>query len=131
MIQEEIVSPGYCFLQLLRSDVPLPEIKKFTFVIVTRGYYYEMHSWVVFVTMLNDTDYQTLKLIRVMTHGSSLCPSLYIIAELSLSFISRVASMRWPSNGMIRFAASNGCCVVGGCSMISTYPKVEWRISTS
>jgi tetratricopeptide (TPR) repeat protein len=51
--------------------------------------------------------------------------------QLASHLLEERRFMRWSSNDMIRYAASNGCFVVGVCSKISTFPELEWRISTS
>ncbi|XP_060568762.1 uncharacterized protein LOC132727342 [Ruditapes philippinarum] len=136
MIQDEDVTPGYCFLQLLRSDEPL------------------------FETIIPDQDYIRDNKGKILLKNTSLTaagddavrhgPSNSILGkegyndidivfgypcnslpQSALHSLDRQSIWRWPISEMIRYAVSNGCFVVGTSSKISTSPELEWRISTS
>ncbi|XP_060552143.1 uncharacterized protein LOC132713518 [Ruditapes philippinarum] len=135
MIQDENVTPGYCFLQLLRSDEPLFE------TIIPDEYYIRDSKGRILLKNTFLTDYDD-----AVRHGPSNavpgkegyndvdvvygypCNSL---PQSALHSLDRQSIGRLPTSEMIRYAVSNGCFVVGASSKISTYPELEWRISTS
>jgi hypothetical protein len=135
MIQDDNVTPGYGYLQLLRSDEPLFE------TIIPGEYYIRDSKGRI---LLKNTFFAGYD--EAVRHGPSNaipgeegysdidlvlgypCNSL---PQSALHSLDRQSIGRWPSSEMIIYAVSNGCFVVGASSKISTYPELEWRISTS
>jgi hypothetical protein len=136
MTQDENVTPGYCFLQLVRSNEPL-----FETIVPNEEYIRDNKGRILLKnTILNGLREDAER------HGPSNalpekvgysstdivfgfpCNSL---PQSALHSLDRQSIGRLPTSEMIRFAASNGCFVVGTSSKISTYPELEWRISTS
>ncbi|XP_060568763.1 uncharacterized protein LOC132727343 [Ruditapes philippinarum] len=136
MTQDENVTPGYCFLQLVRSDEPL-----FETIVPNEEYIRDNKGRILLKnTILNGLREDAER------HGPSNalpekvgysstdivfgfpCNSL---PQSALHSLDRQSIGRLPTSEMIRYAVSNGCFVVGTSSKISTYPELEWRISTS
>ncbi|XP_060562591.1 uncharacterized protein LOC132722166 [Ruditapes philippinarum] len=136
MIQDENTTPGYCFLQLLRHDEPLP------LTVIPGEYNITDRSGRV---LLKNTIINGL-IQGAVGHGPALNeqeePGLpdtdNVIAcsckswpQSALGWLERQGIGRWPTEEMRRYAASTGCFVVATGSKISKYPELEWRISTS
>ncbi|XP_060568768.1 uncharacterized protein LOC132727349 [Ruditapes philippinarum] len=136
MIQDENVTPGYCFLQLLRSNEPLFETnipyKDFIRdnrrrILLKNSYYHglledaERHGPSNAVP--GKEGYSDIDIVFGLPCNSLLLSVSHLLHRQSIG--------RWPTSEMIRYAVSNGCFVVGASSKISTYPELEWRISTS
>ncbi|XP_060554692.1 uncharacterized protein LOC132715669 isoform X2 [Ruditapes philippinarum] len=137
MIQDENVTPGYCFLQLLRSDEPLFEtnipneqyirdsigriLLKNTFVTPFIGEDIERHGPSNTISMNNE--YCAVDLVIAYPCNSRL--------QTTSQFLERACVMRWLQSESVRYAASCDCFVVGTGSKIATYQELEWRISTS
>ncbi|XP_060578810.1 uncharacterized protein LOC132735823 [Ruditapes philippinarum] len=137
MIQDENTTPGYCFLQRLRNDVPLPAT-----VIPDEHYITDRRGRILFKnTFIN----QFLQGAR-QQHGPSIaeqgqagnCDRDMVWAapckswpQSASGWLDRQGFGRWPTQEMRRYAASTGCFVVPTGSKVSEYPELEWRISTS
>ncbi|XP_060580328.1 uncharacterized protein LOC132737109 [Ruditapes philippinarum] len=137
MIQDGNVTPGYCFLQRLRSDEPLFETN-----IPDENYIRDSIGRI----LLRNTLVTPLIEENVERHGPSNAfsgdygysdndiviafPCDSKLQSVSL-FPERPGVMRWLSSECVRYAASCVCFVVGTSSKIATYPELEWRISTS
>ncbi|XP_060564178.1 uncharacterized protein LOC132723473 [Ruditapes philippinarum] len=136
MIQDENTTPGYCFLQLLRHDVPLPA------TVIPDEHHITDRSGKI---LLKNTIFNGA-IQGAVDHGPSLakqgrpglsdtdivpslpCKSLHQSAS---DWLDRQGIGRWPTQDMRRYAASTGCFVVATGSKVSVYPDLEWRISTS
>ncbi|XP_060568767.1 uncharacterized protein LOC132727348 [Ruditapes philippinarum] len=136
MIQDENVTPGYCFLQLVRSDESLFE------TIIPNEYFIGDSKGRVLLknTILNglheDAERHGPSNVLPEKEGYSSIDIVfgepcYSVPQSALHSLDRQSIGRWPTSEMIRYAFSNGCFVVGASSKISTYPELEWRISTS
>ncbi|XP_060562313.1 uncharacterized protein LOC132721942 [Ruditapes philippinarum] len=135
-IQDEDVTPGYCFLQLLRSDEPFSE------TIIPDEHYIRDNKGRI---LLKNTCYSNIRDDAEMHGPSNAVPEKegYSAVDFVCAFhcnslpqsvlhsLDRHSIGRWPTTEMIRYAVSNGSLVVGASSKISTYPELEWRISTS
>ncbi|XP_045211560.2 uncharacterized protein LOC123563057 [Mercenaria mercenaria] len=137
MIQDNTTSPGYCLLQKIRDDVPLPatHVQNECFVKDASGR-----------VLLKNTLYRDILPASHIQHGPSLavqgrpetadtdyvfafhCNSLPYEAR---PWLNRQGIGNWPTADMKRFAANNGCFVVPVGSKVSQKPNLEWRISTS
>ncbi|XP_060586140.1 uncharacterized protein LOC132741892 [Ruditapes philippinarum] len=137
MIQDENTTPGYCYLQLLRHDEPLPVtvIPDAYCISDRRGRI--LYKNIVINDLLEGDEQH---------HGPSMAeqgqPGFYdrdkVIAfplkswpQSASGWFDRTGIGRWPTQEMRRYAASTGCFVVPTGSRVSAYPELEWRISTS
>ncbi|XP_060561396.1 uncharacterized protein LOC132721160 [Ruditapes philippinarum] len=137
MIQDENTTPGYCFLQLLRHDEPLPVT-----VIPDEHHITDRRGRILYKnTMIN----QFLQGAQ-QQHGPSIaeqgqpefCDRDMVIAypckswsQSAIGWLHRQGIGRWPTQEMRRYAARTGCFVVPTGSKVSEYPELEWRLSTS
>ncbi|XP_060568761.1 uncharacterized protein LOC132727341 [Ruditapes philippinarum] len=136
MIQDENVTMGYCFLQLLRSDEPL-----FETIIPDRHYIRDSKGRILLKNTIMNSLHEDAE-----RHGpSNAVPGDEGYTDIDIVFgfpcnslpqsashlPDRISIGGWPTSEMIRYVVSNGCFVVGASSKISTYPELEWRISTS
>ncbi|XP_060575061.1 uncharacterized protein LOC132732600 [Ruditapes philippinarum] len=136
MIQDENTTPGYCFLQLLRYDEPLPVtfIPNDDYISDTSGR----------ILLKNTIMHGVIK--GAVDHGPSnaligqqgACDTDYVLAypckswpQSASGWLGRQGIGRWPTQDMRRHATSTRCFVVPTGSKISEYPELEWRISTS
>ncbi|XP_045174078.2 uncharacterized protein LOC123535456 [Mercenaria mercenaria] len=143
MIKDEKTPPGYCLLQQLRSDVPVPD--------TADGY--DNKYWVT------DTHGRLLlknTILHNIFHGISEKdeenlgparsiqgrPGIYeqdIVYSIQFkswpkearTFLSRQGGETWPTEDMIRYIEGSKCFVVGTDSKVSENAGFEWRISTS
>jgi hypothetical protein len=138
MIIDENTTPGYCFLQLLKDDKPLPAIAFPNKYYITDRKGRALHK---------NKLYEFEKTRYITQHGPSYatqgregvndedrvlalpCKSWPKSAESE--WLERQGIGKWPTQEMRRYAVSTGCCVVPTGSKISKYPELEWRISTS
>ncbi|XP_045181416.2 uncharacterized protein LOC123540445 [Mercenaria mercenaria] len=136
MIKNETTTPGYCFLQRLRSDLPLhiTEINKHS--IRDRNGRILLKNTVLNVYQVG---VQERHGPSYFTPGKLGKPDIdYVIAypctswpQSAKGWIERQGIGNWPTPYMKRYAVSNGCFVVGVVSKVSAYTDMEWRISTS
>ncbi|XP_045171927.2 uncharacterized protein LOC123533980 [Mercenaria mercenaria] len=138
MIQNEITPPGYCLLQVLRPDTPLPATVELANIAVN-----DTHGRILFKNTITDAAY-------ILQGRQRQGPSTTLAAEpgfvaqdlvLALPCISCPQSLRawlhqqetntWPTAEMKRFAKSTRCFVVGVGSRASENAAFEWRLSTS
>ncbi|XP_060575845.1 uncharacterized protein LOC132733258 [Ruditapes philippinarum] len=136
MIQDENVTPGYCFLQLLRYDFPFPVT-----TIPNDEFFRDKNRRI----LLKNTIRSGIIRDNSERHGPSEALAGregYIDTDLvralpcfswpkSASHFLEQGTRKWPFNEMIRYATSNGCFVVGASSKIAVHSNLEWRISTS
>ncbi|XP_060553558.1 uncharacterized protein LOC132714669 [Ruditapes philippinarum] len=136
MIQDENTTPGYCFLQRLQSDEPLP------FTVIPDEHHINDRSGRI---LLKNTRFNGI-ISGAVDHGPSLaeqgqdgfCDTDSVPAfsckswpQSASGWLERQGISRWPTQDMRRYAASTGCFVVPTESKVSEYPELEWRISTS
>ncbi|XP_060554687.1 uncharacterized protein LOC132715666 [Ruditapes philippinarum] len=137
MIQDENVTPGYCFLQLLRSDEPLFETN-----IPDEHYIRDSNGRILlkntFVILLIDENIERHGPSNAISRNDEYCDLDIVIAypcnsrlQSVSQFLERPGVMRWLLSESVRYAASCDCFVVGTSSKIARYPELEWRISTS
>ncbi|XP_060576581.1 uncharacterized protein LOC132733873 [Ruditapes philippinarum] len=138
MIQDNSVSPGYCLLQVLRPDAPLPfdgESDQFLFKDRTGKLF--LKNYIVHVTLLN---------IKREIHGPAgvlqrhpgYFDNDFVLAlhcttwpQQARQWLDQQGEGQWPSAEMKQYCSRTGCFVVGvGCSG-SEHEQLEWRISTS
>ncbi|XP_045201869.2 uncharacterized protein LOC123555274 [Mercenaria mercenaria] len=137
MIQDETVSPGYCLLQCLRNDAPLPCNHQ------PNNHYFIHRSRRIF---LKNTTFHIKIGPDDVIHGPAIsrperpgffasdtvfalkCKSWPVHAR---HWLERQYVSVWPSYDMKRYCSNTGCFVVGVGSKDSEYQDLEWRISTS
>ncbi|XP_060559237.1 uncharacterized protein LOC132719481 [Ruditapes philippinarum] len=136
MIQDENTSPGYCLLQLLRHDEPLPAT-----VIPNEQHITDRSGRILLKNTIFDR-----AILGAVRHGpANAIPGQHGISDIdhvpvfhckswlqsASGWLDRQGIRRWPTQDMRRYAASTGCIVVPVGSKVSRYPELEWRISTS
>jgi hypothetical protein len=137
MIQDENVSPGYCFLQLLRCDEPL-----FATNIPNEHYIRDSNGRILLkntlATRFNEEGIERHGPSNAISRNGDYCDLDIVLAYPCNSWPQSVSqSLERPGimtqllSESIRYAASCGCFVVGTSSKIATYPDFEWRMSTS
>ncbi|XP_060591365.1 uncharacterized protein LOC132746277 [Ruditapes philippinarum] len=136
MIQDENTTPGYCFLQLLRNDEPLPV----TYIPNERYITDKSGRILLKNTIYNGaiqgaTDHGPSNALQGR-HGffdTDTVPAFSCKSwpHSASNWLERQGIGRWPTQDMKRYAASTGCFVVPTGSKVSEYPELEWRISTS
>ncbi|XP_060607454.1 uncharacterized protein LOC132759661 [Ruditapes philippinarum] len=137
MILDENTTPGYCFLQRLRNDVPLPST-----VIPDEHYITDRRGRILFKNTVINHFLQGAQ----QQHGPSIaeqgqpgiCDIDIVTAfhckswpQSASGWLDRQGIGIWPTQDMRRYATSTGCFVVATGSKVSEYPELEWRISTS
>ncbi|XP_060606820.1 uncharacterized protein LOC132759115 [Ruditapes philippinarum] len=132
MIQDVNTSPGYCFLQLFRTPLPITVNPNEKHVVDRRG------------RILRKNTLDTKNVKDITRHGPSLAleggPG-FIDTDRVLAYpckswpksasgwLERQDKCRWPTLRM--GTASSRCFVVSTGSKVSVNPELEWRISTS
>ncbi|XP_045210717.2 uncharacterized protein LOC123562132 [Mercenaria mercenaria] len=137
MIRDNTTSPGYCLLQQIRDDVPLPATHALD------KYHVRDASRRV---LLKNTVYSDNTPADAEQHGPSWArqgipgikdsdhvPAMHCKSwpYEATAWLDRKRIGSWPTADMKRFAANNGCFVVPVGSKVSQSPELEWRISTS
>ncbi|XP_060558750.1 uncharacterized protein LOC132719030 [Ruditapes philippinarum] len=135
MIKDVNSSPGYCLLQVIRPDQPLPSKD-----VTTKNYVKVDKEIVLFKNLLGTDGIDG----RVM-HGPAWTTQRPGLRDYDtvMSFkcnswpkearqwLQEDDNMHWPSREIKKFAQNSGCFVVSTASRISQYKDLEWRISTS
>ncbi|XP_060594784.1 uncharacterized protein LOC132749116 [Ruditapes philippinarum] len=137
MIQDDTVSPGYCLLQILRNDVPLPEQN-----VYKQSWYRDSKGRVLLKnSIVNPADD-----VESVRHGpaqsSDEIPgfSAYdIVFAMTCQqwplqarhWINQQGESPWPTLDMRQYCKGTECFVVGVGSKNSVNEELEWRISTS
>ncbi|XP_060554157.1 cyclic GMP-AMP synthase-like isoform X1 [Ruditapes philippinarum] len=137
MIQDENTTPGYCFLQRLRNDEPLPltVIPDEHFILDRRGRI--LHQNTIIYNFLQGAQQRHGPAIASQGEpGVSDSDRVYALhckswPQSASGWLDRQGIGRWPTQEMRRYAASTGFFVVPTGSKVSEYPELEWRISTS
>ncbi|XP_045213407.2 uncharacterized protein LOC123564127 [Mercenaria mercenaria] len=141
MIQDETTSPGYCLLQSLRNDKPLP--------ICTAALDHEpdiYHTVIGDKLLLKNTLYRNVAIEGSVINGPAASmqglPGFSdqdCVAALHCNswpaeaqpWLSRQGIGRWPTEDVKRYCENTGCFVVPVSSKNGQHEKLEWRISTS
>ncbi|XP_060576620.1 uncharacterized protein LOC132733943 [Ruditapes philippinarum] len=137
MIQDDTVSPGYCLLQILRQDAPLPEDN------VYDQYWYRDRIGRV---LLKNAIVNSRAGAEFVRHGPAQSmdemPGFYgndlVLAILcqqwplqARQWIAQQGEGQWPTYDMKQYCKDMGCFVVGVGGKDSENEELEWRISTS
>ncbi|XP_045216485.2 uncharacterized protein LOC123566443 isoform X2 [Mercenaria mercenaria] len=133
MIQNETTTPGYCLLQSLRCDVPLPVTHE------TGNFYAKDTSGrILFKNTIIDASLLRGEK-RQGPSGARNTPG-FLASDIVAAFpckswppSSRAwqETNTWPTAEMKRYAKSSKCFVVGVGSTASENAAFEWRLSTS
>jgi hypothetical protein len=134
MIQNENTSPGYCFLQVLRNDVPVPYTR------VENEHCVKVSSDTVLVknTVIHVSNSFKHGPAWVKQGAGCFRDSDLVLAyhckswpKEARQWLHRGDSNVWPTSEIKRFAEKNGCFVVPVASKLGHSETLEWRISTS
>ncbi|XP_045205110.2 uncharacterized protein LOC123557605 [Mercenaria mercenaria] len=141
MIQDESTSPGYCLLQCLKSDEPLPLLHKpdninFT---VSRGKVLRKNNALKNYHADRPTSGYVINGPAESKKGMPGCADQDIVSAFHCNswpvearpWLSRQGKGRWPTEDMKRNCKTTGCFVVPVSSKNSKNEELEWRISTS
>ncbi|XP_053402722.1 uncharacterized protein LOC128558009 [Mercenaria mercenaria] len=137
MIQDETTSPGYCLLQLLQMDEPLP--------VPEHEIPYELASCIGCVggrVCIKNTWFHGALHKGLVKNGPA-CTDTLTNQDLVPAFLckswpaeaqpwlGRQGIGIWPTEEMKRYCENTGCFVVSVSSKSGLYEEFEWRISTS
>ncbi|XP_045157380.2 uncharacterized protein LOC123523789 [Mercenaria mercenaria] len=141
MIQDETVSPGYCLLQQLRDDAPLP------YHGVPDQYSFEDRTEkIVLMNTVIMSSPSIASYLEGTRHGPALArqgrpgfsdtdvvPALPCKSwpQQARQWLDKQGVGQWPSDDIRRYCCNTGCFVVGVGSKGSENEELEWRISTS
>ncbi|XP_060558230.1 uncharacterized protein LOC132718535 [Ruditapes philippinarum] len=137
MIQDEYVSPGYCLLQELRDDAPLP------LVVESHGNSYRDRMGRI---LLKNTFFNVVANVNSVRHGPAhtnqgvsgvtgldFVPAFpcHVRPVQARHWLNQHREELWPTSDMIQYCNNTRCFVVGVGRKGSVNEAVEWRISTS
>ncbi|XP_045156670.1 uncharacterized protein LOC123523103 [Mercenaria mercenaria] len=143
MINDETVPPGYCLLQCLRDDVPLPQnFVYYNLFNRERAGRILLSNKIASAIIANGTDFLPegvrngpayTRTGQTGVHdidmvGALPCKSWPLQAQ---QWLNQQGVGQWPLDDMKRYCSSTGCFVVGVGSKSSENEDTEWRISTS
>ncbi|XP_045191873.2 uncharacterized protein LOC123548571 [Mercenaria mercenaria] len=137
MIQNETTPPGYCLLQLLTRDAPLPVTHETDNIFVK-----DTHGRILFKNTVIDAIMQEGCQRQGPSAASAAKP--YVLAsdiviaypykswpQSSRAWLDQQETNIWPTAEMKRYAKTTNCFVVGVGSRASENADFEWRLSTS
>ncbi|XP_060574006.1 uncharacterized protein LOC132731770 [Ruditapes philippinarum] len=137
MIQDNYVSPGYCLLQSLRPDAPLPEngesgqffFKDRTGKLLLKN---SILSWAIGGHKeIHGPAYAQHGQPGFMDVDKVLALHCTTWPQQARQWLLQQGEGQWPSAEMKQYCSRTGCFVVGvGCKG-SEHEQLEWRISTS
>ncbi|XP_053405225.1 uncharacterized protein LOC123523185 isoform X2 [Mercenaria mercenaria] len=140
MIQDDTVSPGYCLLQRLRDDAPLP------YNDVSNEHYFRDRTGRILLSntlipaALAAADFKGVHNGPAYTEPGQpgVSESDIVVAFpcktwplQARQWLDQQGVSRWLSDDMKRYCSNTGCFVVGVGSKSSENDELEWRISTS
>ncbi|XP_053405232.1 uncharacterized protein LOC128558926 [Mercenaria mercenaria] len=143
MIQDETVPPGYCLLQHLRDDAPLPHH------ILCNGNFVRDKTGRILLsnTILSSSMVAEAYNLPGEYNGPAFTQpgqsGVYFDVDHVLAlpcktwplqaqqWLNQQGVGQWPSDEMIKYFRNTGCFVVGAESKGSENEETEWRISTS
>ncbi|XP_053375080.1 uncharacterized protein LOC128547207 [Mercenaria mercenaria] len=137
MIQNEKTPPGYCLLQVLRDDAPLPITDE-----VGNDFVNDTQGRTLIKNTIIDIALQEGRRRQGPSHASAaqqgLLASDIVLAhpckswpQSSRAWLHQQETNKWPTAEMKRYAKSTKCYVVGVGSTASENVAFEWRLSTS
>ncbi|XP_045156542.2 uncharacterized protein LOC123523024 [Mercenaria mercenaria] len=140
MIQDDTVSPGYCLLQYLRDDVPLPYnyvlhehcFRDRTGRILLSNTFMSAAATTAHFTGVNNGPAYTVGGVPGVPDTDYVpaypCKTWPLQAR---PWLNQQGAGHWPSDDMKRYCSNTGCFVVCVGSKGSENEELEWRISTS
>ncbi|XP_053398274.1 uncharacterized protein LOC128556681 [Mercenaria mercenaria] len=138
MIQDDTTTPGYCFLQLLRPDIPQPVTNipaELHFIKDLRGRALWKNT---IVNKFIREGYERDGPSRATkgpdgntTHDRVFAFYCTSSPPITAGWLERQGLGRWPTPDMKRNVVRNGCFVDPVGSKISINREIEWRISTT
>ncbi|XP_060556855.1 uncharacterized protein LOC132717411 [Ruditapes philippinarum] len=138
MIQDINVSPGYCLLQILQDDAPLPQEVK----VNDHSYRDRMGRILLKNTYSYGLGNSELIIRNGPAHSVQDVPGAKD-SDLVIAFPCKLRPVQaahwlnqhreehWPTNDMIQYCSNTKCFVVGVGKTGSVNEAFEWRISTS
>jgi hypothetical protein len=137
MVQDDTVSPGYCLLQAVRSDVPLPEqhIEDEHHIRDQSGRVLLRHSMSLGHIQNGRIRHGPSAATAALPGG---CDIDYVLAlhcstwpKRAGAWLQQQNARGWPSENKKQYSAEQGCLMVPVASKAGVYQDLEWRISTS
>ncbi|XP_053402139.1 uncharacterized protein LOC128557805 [Mercenaria mercenaria] len=137
MIQNETTPPGYCLLQVLRPDTPLPVTHETGNVFVK-----DTSGWILCKNTIVDVAMPEEHQRQGPSAALAAKPGFFAM-DLVLAFpcqswpqssrvwLDQQDTNTWPTAEMKRYVKSTKCFVVGVGSRASENADFEWRLSTS
>ncbi|XP_060597767.1 uncharacterized protein LOC132751597 [Ruditapes philippinarum] len=136
MIQDQSVSPGYCLLQPLRNDVPLPANG------YSNQYFFKDRTGKLFlknsvVYIINrDSEIHGPAGTHQGQPGFKDIDKVFALQcttwpQQARQWLDQKDEGQWPSAEMKQYCSRTGCFVVCVGCRGSKYEQLEWRISTS
>ncbi|XP_060593519.1 uncharacterized protein LOC132747994 [Ruditapes philippinarum] len=137
MIQDNSVSPGYCLLQMLRRDAPLPldGVSNQDFVRDRTGKLLLKHS-ILLNGYVDKSKFHGPARVDQGSHGN--CDRDHVLAmhcntwpQQARQWLDQQGDSQWPSAEIKQYCSRTGCLVVPVGCRGSEHEQLEWRISTS
>ncbi|XP_053405224.1 uncharacterized protein LOC123523185 isoform X1 [Mercenaria mercenaria] len=140
MIQDDTVSPGYCLLQCLRDNAPLPYND-----VPDEHYFRDRTGRILLSNTVISPPAAVVDFIGVNNGPAYTDPGQPGTTEVdnvpafhcnswplqARQWLDKQGVGQWPSDDMKRYCSNTGCFVVGVGSKGSENEELEWRISTS
>ncbi|XP_053403339.1 uncharacterized protein LOC123555713 [Mercenaria mercenaria] len=131
MMLRDNVAPGYCRLQMLRSDIPVARED-----LPDDDYEYDDEGRVLMKNTFHDLQPGEIR------HGPASSDadlnSDYVLGlpcrswpTEALPWVTRTTAHQWPGRNLKCFSVNGGCFVVPTGHCLSETERLEWRISTS
>jgi hypothetical protein len=139
MIQNDTVSPGYCYLQILRHDIPLPLEANYQ---DNENTHIDRRGRILLKNTLVNYCSVILPVVRhgpaQTVHSGNVLDYDIVLALPNLSWpiqarqwLDQESERQWPTADMKNYSRGTGCFVVPVGNKNSANEEVEWRISTS
>jgi hypothetical protein len=137
MIQDNNTTPGYCSLQQLATDVPLPltEVRNKSNLRDINGRVLLTND--LWENVIPEGKQQHGPSIASQAEGgfsaSDYVPALTCVSwpRSALNWLQHQESDSWPTQEIKQYATSSSCFLVPVGSKVSMNPQIEWRISTT
>ncbi|XP_060604438.1 uncharacterized protein LOC132757242 [Ruditapes philippinarum] len=136
MIQDNSISPGYCLLQVLRDDAPLPlDGESHHLVFKDRTGKLLLKKFIVSLFNINREIHGPAGFEQGQP-GISDKDSVFALhcttwPQQARQWLDQQGEGQWPSAEMKQYCSRTGCFVVGVGCRGSEHEQLEWRISTS
>ncbi|XP_045188022.2 uncharacterized protein LOC123545779 [Mercenaria mercenaria] len=139
MVQDENNPPGYCFLQIVSTDVPLPSLTiQFDYEAKDVSGRILLKNTVIDSTGCDGEQRQGPSLSTPGPPGTLTPDTDLVVAfpckswpHIARKWLEQTNEDQWPTAEMKVYARTSRCCVVAVGSKISSHEECEWRISTT